>query len=70
LLDRNQQPRGCRPQGLRQWGRPPGIEVELNAELSEPGEFASGVWIAHPMNETDRGIAEMHEPGFDEQRRP
>ena len=66
LRHRDEQPRRGGPQRLREGGWPPGVEIELHAELPEPGEFASGNGIGHSMNKADRGIAEMDEPGFDE----
>jgi hypothetical protein len=53
---------------LRQRGGPPGVEIELYPELTESGVFSSGHRVAHPMNEADRRIAEMHDAGFDEDR--
>src|SRR5229473_6822973 len=70
LGDGNQEPPRRRSECLRQCGRPSCVEIELDPELAEPSEFASIGWIAHPMQEADRRIAEMYDAGFDQNRVP
>lgn len=67
-VEHKQQRRCPRADLLRQWRRAARIEVELDSELAEAGELLAAARIGHAMQQTDRGAAEMGDPGFDQVR--
>src|SRR5258707_7094578 len=68
LLRLNDQLAGAGADVVGKFRRPAGVEIEIDAVLAEPRDLLPAARIGHPVNEAQRGIAEMRDAGLDQIR--
>src|ERR1700730_4418630 len=66
LFRRDNQAQGAGADLVGKFGRGARVEIEVDAVLAEPRNLRPAARVGHDMDQAQRGIAEMGDPGLDQ----